>query len=108
MYHIHNAQSLTLQKNKNKIIRNKPKPRLCVDDILIGLGMTNNDMLALQEENEVSMTLYENFKANINLNGTLKWRLISPTNHTVVMNDYDCENGKFKVETVKSYQYDLI
>ena len=90
-------------RNKNslwkrrKTHRKTPKPKLCVSDILDGLGMSENDFQVLQTENEMTVSFFENFKTNLYLHGSLKWRVVTPHQHKVVMNDYNSENGEFKV-----------
>ena len=82
---------------RRKTYRKKAKPKLCVADILDGLGMSENDLELLQTENKITISFFENFKTNLYLHGTLKWRVVTPYQHKVVMNDYNSENGEFKV-----------
>lgn len=94
-YHRFRQEYVPLVKKRR--LSRRVKPRLTMQTLLRQLNISDEEFKSMQHQNKMeSISLYQAFKDNILNHGTLKWRVFSSTNQTVVMNDYDSETGDFK------------
>ena len=50
-----------------------------------------------KKQSHITLSTYEAYKKYLFQSGTLLWRIKQADKHVIVMNDYDSEQGEFKV-----------
>ena len=89
----------TLPSRAPKKTSSKTRPIFDVDAVCESLGISQNDrqqntrnFSKIQDSKSFYLTFVERL-----MSGVLAWRVLTESKEVVVMNDYDCQSGEFKV-----------
>ena len=94
VFHIDNDSKTKFKRKKS----NRPiKPKVTIDDLLQVMNIDNNELEKIKTQCDSSMTLYDNYKKDMSMHGTLHWRIHSKEHECMVMNDTNPETGEFMV-----------
>ena len=100
VFHVDEETVLTVERKKTT---KKAKPKVTTDDILAHLNLTTDILDGLKTQTQFSVALYDNFKAEMSIQGSLHWRIHSDQLECVVMNDCNPETGEFMVAALTLY-----
>ena len=77
------------------------------NDLLQYIGLTDEEYESQKKQSQITLNAYEAYKKYLFESGALLWRIKQADKKVIVMNDYDPEQGDFKVWFV-FYLYYLI
>lgn len=95
VYHIDVLPNNPVRRKSKNVVK---RVQLESEDLLEHLGMTNEEFDSLKQQSRMSLTIYESFRKNLYCDGTILCRIKNEKKQVVVMNDYNSENGDFKVK----------
>ena len=67
------------------------------NDLLQYIGLTDEEYENQKKQSQITLNTYEAYKKYLLESGTLLWRIKQADKQVIVMNDYDSEQGDFKV-----------
>ena len=67
------------------------------NDLLQYIGLTDEECESQKKQSQITLNTYEAYKKYLFESGALLWRIKQADKKVIVMNDYDSEQGDFKV-----------
>ena len=85
------ARSIPKRSRRSNLKRKLQSPKITEDP---AEETAPHDISA---ETDINATLYQNYKSNMIMQGSLLWRVRSPSKDVLIMNDIESTTGTFKV-----------
>ena len=94
-YHVDSIPEITKRSSKKKTTTKKIN--FVQSDLLQYIGLTDEEYENHKKQSQITLSAYEAYKKYLFESGTLLWRIKQADKQVIVMNDYDSEQGDFKV-----------
>ena len=94
-YHIDSTPEITKRSTKKKTTTKKIN--FAQNDLLQYIGLTNEEYENQKRQSQITLSTYEAYKKYLFESGTLLWRIKQADKRVILMNDYESEQGGFKV-----------
>ena len=94
-YHIDSTPEITKRSTKKKTTTKKINFKQ--NDLLQYIGLTNEEYENQKRQSQITLSTYEAYKKYLFESGTLLWRIKQADKRVILMNDYESEQGGFKV-----------
>ena len=94
-FHVDSIPEITKRSTKKKTTTKKIN--FAQNDLLQYIGLTNEEYENQKKQSQITLSTYEAYKKYLFESGTLPWRIKQADKQVIVMNDYDSEQGDFKV-----------
>ena len=94
-YHVDSIPEISKRSSKKKTTTKKIN--FVQSDLLQYIGLTDEEYENQKKQSQIALNAYETYKKYLLESGTLLWRIKQADKQVIVMNDYDSEQGDFKV-----------
>ena len=94
-YHVYFIPEIAKRSTKKKTITKKIN--FGQNDLLQYIGLTDEEYENQKKQSQITLNTYVAYKKYLFESGTLLWRIKQVDKQVIVMNDYDSEQGDFKV-----------
>ena len=88
---------IALSKRSTKKKTTTKKINFAQNNLLQYIGLTDEEYENQKKQSQIKLNTYEVYKKYLFESGTLLWRIEQADKQVIVMNDYDSEQGNFKV-----------